>query len=151
MLKCFYALPKFYLNKLHSSKTLRFIDFGSGFKVPYKPDDYYTDVNELGQKLSERFIEFCKSYGRDLDLWFEPGKFLVSESGTFLAKVNVLKQTTATVFVGLDSGLNHLIRPMLYNSYHHITNVSNPTVECIGSTQLWATFAKQILLLGTEK
>lgn len=108
-------------------KDLTFIDFGSGFKVPYKPDDYYTDVNELGQKLSERFIEFCKSYGRDLDLWFEPGKFLVSESGTFLAKVNVLKQTTATVFVGLDSGLNHLIRPMLYNSYHHITNVSNPS------------------------
>src|SRR5690606_5625771 len=70
---------------------LTFIDFGSGFKVPYKPDDYSTDVNELGKKLSERFIEFCKNYGRDLDLWFEPGKFLVSESGTFLAKVNVLK------------------------------------------------------------
>lgn len=106
---------------------LEFIDFGSGFKVPYKPDDYSTDVNELGKKLSERFIEFCKNYGRDLDLWFEPGKFLVSESGTFLAKVNVLKQTTAAVFVGVDSGLNHLLRPMLYNSYHHITNISNPS------------------------
>ncbi|HEY0262743.1 MAG TPA: diaminopimelate decarboxylase [Chitinophagales bacterium] len=105
---------------------LEFIDFGSGFKVPYKPDDYSTDINELGQKLSERFIEFTKSYGRDLDLWFEPGKFLVSESGTFLVNVNVLKQTTAAVFVGVDSGLNHLIRPMLYNSYHHVTNISNP-------------------------
>jgi diaminopimelate decarboxylase len=107
-------------------KDLQFIDFGSGFKVPYKPDDYYTDINELGQKLGARFNEFCKSYGRELDLWFEPGKFLVSEAGTFLVKVNVLKQTTAAVFVGVDSGLNHLIRPMLYNSYHHITNVSNP-------------------------
>jgi diaminopimelate decarboxylase len=107
-------------------KELQFVDFGSGFKVPYKPDDYYTDVNELGEKLSERFNEFRKSYGREIDLWFEPGKYLVSQSGTFLAKVNVLKQTTATVFVGLDSGLNHLIRPMLYNSYHHITNISNP-------------------------
>lgn len=105
---------------------LEFIDFGSGFKVPYKPDDYSTDIEELGQKLSARFIEFSKSYGRDLDLWFEPGKFLVSEAGTFLVKVNVLKQTTAAVFVGVDSGLNHLIRPMFYNSYHHITNVSNP-------------------------
>jgi diaminopimelate decarboxylase len=76
--------------------------------------------------LSSRFNDFCKSYGRELDLWFEPGKFLVSEAGTFLVKVNVLKQTTAAVFVGVDSGLNHLIRPMLYNSYHHITNVSNP-------------------------
>lgn len=105
---------------------LQFIDFGSGFKVPYKPDDYYTDVNELGSKLTSIFNDFCKDYGRNLELWFEPGKFLVSQSGTFLAKVNVIKQTTATVFVGIDSGMNHLIRPMFYNSYHHITNVSNP-------------------------
>ncbi len=105
---------------------LEFIDFGSGFKVPYKPDDYSTDVNDLGKRLTTTFNDFCKSYGRDLELWFEPGKFLVSQSGTFLAKVNVIKQTTATVFAGIDSGLNHLIRPMLYNAYHHITNVSNP-------------------------
>ncbi|MDZ4823105.1 MAG: diaminopimelate decarboxylase [Flavobacteriales bacterium] len=105
---------------------LEFIDFGSGFKVPYKPDDYSTDIEELGQRLGEKFSEFCKSYGRDLELWFEPGKFLVSQSGTFFAKVNVIKQTTATVFTGVDSGMNHLIRPMLYNAYHHITNVSNP-------------------------
>jgi diaminopimelate decarboxylase len=106
---------------------LDFIDFGSGFKVPYKPDDYSTDIDELGEKLSERFMEFCKDYGKDIGLWFEPGKFLVSESGTFLTKVNTLKQTTSAVFVGVDSGLNHLIRPMFYNSYHHIINTSNPT------------------------
>lgn len=105
---------------------LEFVDFGSGFKVPYKPDDYSTDVKELGAKLTTIFNDFCKKYGRELELWFEPGKFLVSQSGTFLAKVNVIKQTTATVFVGVDSGMNHLIRPMFYNSYHHITNVSNP-------------------------
>lgn len=105
---------------------LTFIDFGSGFKVPYKPDDYSTDIEELGEKLSARFKEFCTEYGRELELWFEPGKFLVSQAGTFLVKVNVLKQTTAAMFVGVDSGLNHLIRPMLYNGYHHITNVSNP-------------------------
>lgn len=107
-------------------KNLDFIDFGSGFKVPYKPDDYYTDIAELGEKLSQRFLAFCKDYGKDLQLSFEPGKFLVSQSGTFLVKVNVLKQTTAAMFVGVDSGLNHLIRPMFYNAYHHITNVSNP-------------------------
>jgi diaminopimelate decarboxylase len=109
-----------------SFPDLEFIDLGSGFKVPYKPDDYYTDVNDIGPKLTEKFNEFCKAYGRPLQLWFEPGKFLVSQSGTFLVKVNVIKQTTASVFVGVDSGLNHLIRPMFYNSYHHITNVSNP-------------------------
>lgn len=107
-------------------KDLEFIDFGSGFKVPYKVDDYFTDIDELGAKLSDRFNEFCNGYGKKLDLYFEPGKFLVSEAGILLTKVNILKQTTATVFAGVDSGLNHLIRPMLYGSYHHITNVSNP-------------------------
>ncbi len=105
---------------------LTFIDFGSGFKVAYKPNDVTTDIEELGQLLGSRFLEFCKEYGRELELWFEPGKFLVSEAGYFLVKSNVIKQTTATVFVGVDSGLNHLIRPMLYDSYHEIVNISNP-------------------------
>lgn len=107
-------------------KTLDFIDFGSGFKVPYKKDDIETNVEELGKKLSKRFNQFEKEYGRPLTLAFEPGKFLVSEAGFFLAKVNVVKQTTSTVFAGIDSGFNHLIRPMLYGSYHHIENISNP-------------------------
>jgi diaminopimelate decarboxylase len=107
-------------------KELEFIDFGSGFKVPYKKDDIETDVEELGKKLSKRFNEFCAQYGRDLTLTFEPGKFLVSQAGFFLAKVNVVKQTTSTVFAGVDSGFNHLMRPMLYGSYHHIDNLSNP-------------------------
>jgi len=107
-------------------KTLDFIDFGSGFKVPYKKDDIETNIEELGKKLSKRFNAFEKEYGRDLTLTFEPGKFLVSEAGYFLAKVNVVKQTTSTVFAGIDSGFNHLIRHMLYGSQHHIENISNP-------------------------
>lgn len=109
-----------------SFPDLEYIDFGSGFKVAYKPDDVTTDIESLGEKMGERFHTFCQSYGRELTLMFEPGKFLVSESGYFLVKVNVIKQTTATVFAGVDSGLNHLIRPMLYDSYHHILNMSNP-------------------------
>ncbi|MCF8715063.1 diaminopimelate decarboxylase [Joostella atrarenae] len=105
---------------------LEFIDFGSGFKVPYKEGDIETNVEELGKKLTTRFNKFCKEFGRDLTLAFEPGKFLVSEAGFFLAKVNVVKQTTSTVFAGIDSGFNHLIRPMLYNSYHRIINISKP-------------------------
>jgi diaminopimelate decarboxylase len=107
-------------------KDLEFIDFGSGFKVPYKAGDIETNIEELGDKLSARFNEFCKAYGRDLTLAFEPGKFLVSEAGVFLAKVNVVKQTTSTVFAQIDSGFNHLIRPMLYGSQHEILNISNP-------------------------
>ncbi|WP_339753350.1 diaminopimelate decarboxylase [uncultured Winogradskyella sp.] len=107
-------------------KDLEFIDFGSGFKVPYKTGDIETNIEELGEKLSKRFNEFCKEYGTDLTLAFEPGKFLVSEAGVFLAKVNVVKQTTSTVFAQIDSGFNHLIRPMLYGSQHDILNISNP-------------------------
>ena len=106
---------------------LAFLDFGSGFKVAYKEDDVVTDVEELGKAITERFKAFCAEYGRELELWFEPGKFLVSESGYLLVTVNVIKQTTATVFVGVDSGQNHLIRPMFYDAYHRIVNLSNPT------------------------
>jgi len=106
-------------------KNLDFIDFGSGFKVPYKKGDIETDIEEFGKKLSKRFLAFEKEYGKNLTLVFEPGKFLVSEAGSFLAKVNVVKQTTSTVFAGVDTGFNHLIRPMLYGAEHHIENISN--------------------------
>ena len=106
-------------------KNLDFIDFGSGFKVPYKQGDIETNIEELGKKLSARFNEFCAEYGKDLTLAFEPGKFLVSESGNFLTKVKAVKQTTSTVFAHVDSGFNHLIRPMFYGSHHDIINISN--------------------------
>jgi diaminopimelate decarboxylase len=107
-------------------EDLDYIDFGSGFKVPYKPGGIATDIEDLGQRLSTRFNRFCEEYGRPLTLMFEPGKFLVSEAGYFLVRCNVVKTTPATAFVGVDSGLNHLIRPMMYDAYHHITNLSNP-------------------------
>jgi diaminopimelate decarboxylase len=104
---------------------LTFVDFGSGFKVPYKPDDISTDVESLGTALSERFASFCGEYGRELELWFEPGKFLVSEAGWLLTTVTVLKQTPSCAFVGTDSGLHQLIRPMFYDAYHGISNASS--------------------------
>ncbi len=115
------------LDIAHDFKDLKFVDFGSGFKVAYKPNDFSTDIEELGSKMTALFSKFCKEYGRELEIEFEPGKFLVSESGYFFTKVNVIKQTTATVFAGVDTGLNHMIRPMFYDAYHHIENVSNPS------------------------
>ena len=105
---------------------LQFIDLGSGFKVPYREGDGATDVDRLGQEVAAAFRAFEAEYPRRLEVWFEPGKYMVSEAGTFLVSVNVVKQTTATVFAGVDSGFNHLIRPMFYDAYHHITNISNP-------------------------
>ena len=107
-------------------KELEFIDFGSGFKVPYFDGDIETDIEEFGARLSERFNLFCKEYDKDLTIAFEPGKFIVSEAGFFISKVNVVKQTTSTVFAQIDTGFNHLLRPMMYDSYHHIENISNP-------------------------
>lgn len=109
-----------------SFPNLQFMDFGSGFKVAYKEGDIVTPIEEIGAKISASFQAFCKEYGRDLELWFEPGKYLVSESGILLVSVNVVKQTTSTVFIGVNSGQNHLIRPMFYNAYHRIENCSNP-------------------------
>ena len=113
-------------NTARQFPDLDFIDFGSGFKVPYKDGDIETNIEELGEKLSRRFEEFCKELGRDVQLAFEPGKFLVSQAGYFIAPVNVVKQTTSTVFASIDSGFNHLIRPMLYGARHEIRNLSNP-------------------------
>ena len=112
-----------------SFDSLEYLDFGSGFKVPYKEGDIETNIEDLGEKISKRFNEFCQEYGKDLTLVFEPGKLLVSESGSFLVRVNVIKQTTSTIFAGVDSGLNHLIRPMFYDSYHEIINVSRPNAK----------------------
>ena len=105
---------------------LKYIDLGSGFKVPYQPGEKETDVELLGEKVAEAFNQYKSDTGKTLQVWFEPGKFLVSQCGYLIVKANVIKQTPATVFVGVDSGFNHLIRPMMYDAYHHIENISNP-------------------------
>lgn len=105
---------------------IEFIDFGSGFKVAYKEDDITTNVYEVGENLRKAYAQFTETYGREVEIWFEPGKFMVSESGYFCMRANVIKPTPATVFVGVDSGLNHFIRPMMYGAYHQILNASNP-------------------------
>ena len=108
---------------------LKFIDFGSGFKVAYQEGDNVTNAYDLGLKLTRSFQEFCGQYGRKLELWIEPGKFIVSEAGNLLVKTTVVKSTPSVTFVGVNSGLNHILRPMMYDAYHHITNLSNPKGE----------------------
>lgn len=104
---------------------LESVDLGGGFKVPYKPGEEGTDIEKLGKKVAEEFEWFEKKYGRHLQVWFEPGKFLVSEAGYLVTTVNVMKESGTIAFAGVDSGLNHLIRPMFYGSYHAIENISN--------------------------
>ncbi|AWW30827.1 diaminopimelate decarboxylase [Echinicola strongylocentroti] len=111
-------------NEFHD---LEFLDFGGGFKVGYKEADITTDIAEVGKKVSAAFKDFCQEYGRELEIWFEPGKFLVSECGYLLVNANVIKSTPASTFIGVDSGLNHLIRPMMYDAYHGVDNISRIT------------------------
>lgn len=105
---------------------ITFFDLGGGFKVPYQAGDEVTDIELLGKKVSEEFDMFREKIGRGMEVWFEPGKFLVSKAGFLITKVNVLKESLNTVFAGVDTGLNHFIRPMFYGAYHFIENISNP-------------------------
>ena len=107
-------------------ETVTHIDFGSGFKVAYKKDDLSTNIESFGKKFSRSFNTFCEQQGKDYTLQFEPGKFMVSNAGYFLVNVNLIKQTTSCTFIGVDSGFNHFVRPMFYNAYHQISNISNP-------------------------
>ena len=109
--------------------TVNVLDFGGGFKVPYQPGEKGTDIALLGAEVDKAMHRLSEKYGRLLTAWFEPGKYMVSECGYFIAKVNVLKQSGNIQFAGIDTGLNHLIRPMFYDAYHHIDNISNPTAQ----------------------
>jgi diaminopimelate decarboxylase len=112
---------------------LSIIDLGGGFKVPYKADEKGTDMEALGNRMAETFNSFSQQTGKTFDVWFEPGKYLVSECGYFLVQANIIKQSPSRTFVGVDSGFNHLIRPMFYDAYHEITNISNPQ----GTTKIY--------------
>ena len=105
------------------------IDLGGGFKVPYQPNEKETDIADLGMQLKKAFEQHPSANEKKLQVWFEPGKFLVSEAGYLLTQVNVVKENGAVDIAGVNTGLNHLIRPMMYDAYHHITNISNSTGE----------------------
>ncbi len=125
----FLQVAEIMLDAAKKFPDLRYLDFGGGFKVPYKPNEKGTDMAHVGAAIGERFNRFCKEYGRELELVFEPGKFLVAECGTLFVRVNVVKQGPSVSFAAVDSGLNHLIRPMMYDAYHEIQNISNPNGE----------------------
>jgi len=118
------------LNKVEFP-DLKFVDFGGGFKVPYLPDETMTDYSKFGKEVIEIFSEFCKRYGKELEMYFEPGKFLVAESGHLIVKITDIKHNPHKLFAGTDSGFPQLIRPMFYQAYHHIENLSNPKGKLI--------------------
>jgi len=125
----FERVARLILNIADDFEHITSIDFGSGFKVKYKENDLYTNITKVGHQFSKIFNAYCAKRNQKITLRFEPGKFLVSEAGYFLSKVNTVKQTTACTFIALNTGFNHLVRPMFYNAYHQIENISNANGE----------------------
>ncbi|MBI3033232.1 diaminopimelate decarboxylase [Candidatus Woesearchaeota archaeon] len=113
------------LDCAHHFPNLEFIDFGSGFPIPYKPDEKEFAVDVFGRAISSLFSDFCKKYGRNLFMYFEPGRYIVAQAGTLLSTVTVMKQRGTTMYVILDTGFNHLVRSTMYGSYHEIVNGSS--------------------------
>lgn len=107
-------------------KNLEFLNFGGGFGVPYR-GERSLDIKRLGNALSAEFSKFCRTYGRQLKLVIEPGRYLVADSGRLLVQVAEIKRNSRHNFVGVNSGFNHLLRPAMYGAYHEIVNLSNPS------------------------
>lgn len=152
----FLAAAKILFEEAMHYPNLTFIDFGSGFKVAYQEGDHVTDIPALAKALKEVYEPFCAKLGKRPEVWFEPGKFLVSGSGVLCVRANLVKEGPACTFVGVDSGLNHLIRPMMYGSYHHIVNLSKEdskevkTYKVVGYICETDTFAEEIELNAVE-
>ena len=114
---------------LHWKDTLERIDLGGGFKIPYHPGDHSIDLHHFGQKVSERFNQYCLEIGRPITMVLEPGKFLVSQSGYFLMEVTGIRPVGQIDMAYVSSGFNHFVRPMYYDAYHHFINLSHPEGE----------------------
>jgi diaminopimelate decarboxylase len=110
---------------------LQFLDFGGGFKVPYKPGEHRIDYVKFGEEITKLISSFSERYGRPLKLYFEPGKYMVAESGYLLVEANTIRNNRGRIIVGVNSGFPQLIRPLLYGAYHHIINVTNPKGKLI--------------------
>jgi diaminopimelate decarboxylase len=129
------------------SAQLEFLDFGGGFKVAYQESEKDAEIGEIAQWLKQEIDIFDRTHQTKLKMVIEPGKFLVSEAGYFLTEVTQIKNVYGTRFVYLNAGFNHFIRPMYYDAYHHISNLSNPQgptekVDVVGFLCENDTFAK---------
>lgn len=122
----FIGAMKILLDEAYNFPDLERLDFGGGFGTPYEPHEEEFPMDVFKEKLAAEMATFTKKYGRELDLCFEPGRYLVAQAGALIVTVTDIKSHSGTTFVGVDSGFNHLIRPILYGSYHHIENLSNP-------------------------
>jgi diaminopimelate decarboxylase len=108
-------------------ESIESIDLGGGIKIPYFSGDTETNLEDYATIIEIEYEKFKNKTGKELKLIFEPGKFLVSDAGYFITKVNYIKKSNNNCFAQVNSGFNHFIRPTLYKSYHEVVNLSNPS------------------------
>jgi len=107
-------------------KNIEFLDLGGGFGVSYDPNTASINVKEFFEAVELDLKQFEKNNNHPLTIIIEPGKFLVAESTCLLTTVTDIKKGENTIFVGTNTGMNHIIRPALYNANHHIINITSP-------------------------
>lgn len=105
---------------------LQRIDIGGGLGVPYHPHEKPFPVKKFGAALTQIFQELSQHFDRAIEMSLEPGRYLVAEAGSLLVQVTDIKKTPHHCFVGVNSGMNHLIRHALYGAYNHVINLSRP-------------------------
>lgn len=106
---------------------MRMMDLGGGFGVVQNPTagDRPLPVSLIGETLQQ-----FKAAHVDVELWVEPGRYVIADAGVLLSKVTQIKEKGDSRYVGVDSGFNSLIRPMLYSAYHHIVNLTSIDAPC---------------------
>lgn len=126
------------LELVPSCPDVRVVDLGGGFGIPYRDGERELDLDAYAAIVRERLDLFGRRTGRTIEPWFEPGRFVVAPAGALVARVTCRKESGGLVFVGLDTGMNHLLRPALYGAYHRIVNLTSPDapvewVEVVGN------------------
>ncbi len=97
-----------------------YVDIGGGLGVPYYDDEREIDIELTAKLIAEAMMEKSEKYGfGEPELILEPGRYIIADAGYLIAKVRGVKKSYKT-FVGLDAGMNTLIRPALYGAYHKV-------------------------------
>lgn len=149
-LVAFSDTAKVIFNLAQDIHSVRIIDLGSGFKVPYQPGKQGTDLVAVADAIRPLYEPF----DREIEIWFEPGKFLVSNAGFLLTQVNIVKEAGEKQLACVNSGLNHLLRPMMYDAYQHIENLSQRreqvTYDVVGNICETDTLGEDVTLNKVE-
>ena len=108
--------------KVHQEAGIdfEFVDFEGGVGIPYTPEENIVDIDTFAKENIALFKEKLKEYDMgNPTMYLEPGRYIVGDASDLLVRVNSVKQSYRK-FIGVDAGFNTLLRPAMYDSYHHI-------------------------------